>query len=51
MTDSQFFNSRVIKDLKEFKEVSDIIIANRKSTELSDVDAKIFTRDLFGKDS
>ena len=51
LTEDEFFNSRVIKDIEEFKKISDVIIANRKSDELADVDAKIYTRDLFGGDS
>lgn len=48
--EDEFFKSRVIKDIEEFKKISDVIIANRKSDELVDVDAKIYTRDLYSKD-
>ena len=43
-----FFNSKVIQSLEEFKRKSDIIITNRNSKELLDVDEKVFTRDIFG---
>jgi UDPglucose 6-dehydrogenase len=43
-----FYNSRVIRNLDDFKEDSDIIVANRISDELDDVRMKVFTRDLFG---
>lgn len=50
LQDDLFYNSRVIKDLKEFKSISDVIVANRMSDELEDVSDKVFTRDLFGND-
>ena len=50
LEESEFFNSKVIKDLKEFKSISDVIVANRLSADIADVANKVFTRDLFGSD-
>ena len=50
LTETHFYHSRVIKDIDEFKKISDVIISNRYDKELSDVKDKIYSRDLFNKD-
>ena len=49
--EEEFFHSKIINDLSEFKKIPDVIIANRITDEILDVSDKIYTRDLFGKDS
>lgn len=50
LRDEHFFNSQVIRDLEQFKMICDVIIANRNSDELKDVEDKVYTRDVFNRD-
>ena len=50
MKEESFFNSKVTKDINEFKKVADVIIANRFNSELNDVKQKVYTRDLYFRD-
>jgi len=49
LKEKTFFNSSVIEDLDEFKNMSDVIVSNRRSDDLKDVEEKVYTRDLFGE--
>jgi len=49
--EADFFNSKVIVDLNEFKKMSEVIVANRITDDIRDVENKVYSRDLFGRDS
>lgn len=48
LSTEDFFHSKVVKSLVEFKKISDVIVSNRMVNELNDVKNKVYTRDLFG---
>ncbi len=51
LEEDEFFHSKIIKDIADFKKMSDVIVANRLSDELLDVEEKVYTRDIFNSDS
>ncbi len=51
LEEEYFFNSRVIKDIDEFKKISNVIVANRLNEDILDIKDKVYTRDIFGGDS
>ncbi|MDD2686195.1 MAG: nucleotide sugar dehydrogenase [Gallionella sp.] len=50
LKEAEFFRSKVVNDLEQFKKMSDVIVANRITDDIRDVEAKVYSRDLFGKD-
>ena len=50
LQEKEFFRSEVINDLDKFKELSDVIITNRLTAEIKDVEDKVYTRDIFKRD-
>lgn len=50
LDEDEFFRSRVVRDLNEFKASADVIVANRLTDDIRDIQEKVFTRDLFESD-
>ena len=50
LNEKDFFNSKVISNIEEFKKLSDVIVANRINEEIKEVKDKVYTRDLFNRD-
>ncbi len=50
LREDNFFNSKIVRDFEEFKKISDVIVSNRMTEELSDVYEKVYTRDIYGRD-
>lgn len=51
LQEAEFFHSKVVNDLDEFKRIADLIVANRLTDQIRDVESKVYTRDLFGGDA
>jgi UDPglucose 6-dehydrogenase len=51
LDEDEFDNLKVVKDLEEFKSISDVIVANRIEENIKDVKSKVYTRDIFNSDS
>lgn len=50
LKEAEFFHSRVVNDLAQFKQQANVIVANRITDDIKDAAAKVYSRDLFGKD-
>ena len=51
LEEKEFFKSKIINSLEQFKKISDVIIANRLTDDLKDIEYKVYTRDIFNSDS
>jgi UDPglucose 6-dehydrogenase len=50
LKEDEFFHSKIVKNLDDFKNISDVIVANRLSNNIRDVQDKVYTRDIFNSD-
>jgi UDPglucose 6-dehydrogenase len=50
LKEDEFFHSKIVKNLDDFKNISDVIVANRLSNDIRDVQDKVYTRDIFNSD-
>ena len=51
LDDDSYYDAQIVNDLHIFKKLSDVIVANRMAEEIEDVKERVYTRDIFGKDS